>query len=255
MSSPTDPERWPNNFFVNLLDAGTAWRPGGVGRERLRRDRSCDGQVKWTATAADLVFGAHSELRALAEVYASDDAKEKFVRDFVAAWVKVMDLDRYDLLAQARAGRPRAASGSFAVQPYGKSTGFTDTVQLAPGSQTYLEVQWAPDLPGTVDTGLCGFPVCLLWGDLTDSGVEVVAGSVLTAAIRVMDQARPRTAPLDGHGQCGHGKFGAHMLAHRPANYLAGEPVEDHGQVEPALAGRDIGDIRQPDPGLCRGRL
>src|SRR3954452_16508224 len=170
-----------------------------------------------------------------------------------------------------------------------------------------------------MDTGLYGFPVCLLWGDVTDGGVDrptivigldggeqvaprgiavgvfalmdefgfqgagdaldrriapavwlaahrwgdgggpqdvaIIAGSVLTAAIRVMDQARPRTAPLDGHGQCGHGKFGAHMLAHRPTNYLAGEPVEDHGQVEPALAVRDIGDIRQPDPGLRRGRL
>ena len=94
------------------------------------------------------------------------------------------------------------------------------------------------------------------WGDgggLQD--LAIIAGSVLTAAIRVMDQARPRTVPLDGHGQCGNGKFGAHMLAPRPTNCLAGEPVEDHGQVEPALAGRDIGDIRQPDPGLCRGRL
>jgi catalase-peroxidase len=60
------------------------------------------GKAKWTATAADLVFGAHSQLRALAEVYASDDGKEKFVRDFVAAWTKVMNLDRFDLLAKAR---------------------------------------------------------------------------------------------------------------------------------------------------------
>ena len=71
------------------------------------------------------------------------------------------------------------------------------------------------------------------WGD--DGGlrdVAVIAGSVLTAAIRVMDQARPRTAPLDGHGQCGHSEYSAHMLAHCPANYLSGEQVEDHGQVE-----------------------
>jgi len=66
---------------------------------------------KWTATAADLVFGAHSQLRALAEVYASDDAKEKFVRDFVAAWSKVMNLDRYDLLAEAQ-GRRRSAAAT-----------------------------------------------------------------------------------------------------------------------------------------------
>jgi catalase-peroxidase len=89
-----------NDFFVNLLDVGTAWRPKGdnvyEGADRAT------GKVKWTATAADLVFGAHSQLRALAEVYASDDAKEKFVKDFVTAWNKVMNLDRYDLLARAR---------------------------------------------------------------------------------------------------------------------------------------------------------
>jgi catalase-peroxidase len=68
--------------------------------------------LKWTATAADLVFGAHSQLRALAEVFASDDAKEKFVRDFVAAWSKVMSLDRYDLLARTRDGRQRADAAS-----------------------------------------------------------------------------------------------------------------------------------------------
>jgi catalase-peroxidase len=68
------------------------------------------GKVRWTATAADLVFGAHSQLRALAEVYASDDGKDKFVRDFVRAWDKVMNLDRFDLLAKARAGRKRAAA-------------------------------------------------------------------------------------------------------------------------------------------------
>ena len=91
-----------NDFFVNLLDVSTAWRPSASdGKVYEGSDRST-GNARWTATAADLVFGAHSQLRALAEVYASDDAKEKFVDDFVAAWNKVMSLDRYDLLAQAR---------------------------------------------------------------------------------------------------------------------------------------------------------
>ena len=67
------------------------------GRERVRGSRSRHGEVKWTATAVDLVFGRNSQLRALAEVYACDDSKEKFVRDFVAAWNKVMNLDRFDL--------------------------------------------------------------------------------------------------------------------------------------------------------------
>jgi catalase-peroxidase len=70
------------------------------------------GQVKWTGTAVDLVFGSNSKLRAIAEVYAQEDSKEKFVRDFVAAWDKVMNNDRYDLLAQARDGRRRAAAAS-----------------------------------------------------------------------------------------------------------------------------------------------
>jgi catalase-peroxidase len=99
-----------NDFFVNLLDAGTAWRPSAPGESFYEGTDRATGKVKWTATAADLVFGAHSQLRALAEVYASDDGKEKFVRDFVAAWNKVMTLDRYDLLAQARSMRPRAAA-------------------------------------------------------------------------------------------------------------------------------------------------
>jgi catalase-peroxidase len=91
-----------NDFFVNLLDVGTAWRPSASGENAYEGTDRATGKVKWTATAADLVFGAHSQLRALAEVYASDDAKETFVRHFVAAWNKVMNLDRYDLLAQAR---------------------------------------------------------------------------------------------------------------------------------------------------------
>jgi catalase-peroxidase len=86
-----------NDFFVNLLDIGTAWAPS-VSEENVYEGRGrANGPVKWTATAVDLVFGANSQLRALAEVYASDDAKEKFVRDFVAAWTKVMNLDRFDL--------------------------------------------------------------------------------------------------------------------------------------------------------------
>ncbi|MFF9127758.1 catalase/peroxidase HPI [Streptomyces sp. NPDC014889] len=85
-----------NDFFVNLLDMGTQWRPTSATAETFEgRDRAT-GEVRWTGSRVDLVFGAHSELRALAEVYASDDAREKFVRDFVAAWDKVMNLDRYE---------------------------------------------------------------------------------------------------------------------------------------------------------------
>jgi catalase-peroxidase len=86
-----------NDFFVNLLDMGTEWKPSAATENVYEgRDRST-GEVKWTATAVDLVFGSHSELRALSEVYASDDNKEKFVHDFVVAWDKVMNLDRFDL--------------------------------------------------------------------------------------------------------------------------------------------------------------
>jgi catalase-peroxidase len=99
-----------NDFFVNLLDAGTAWRPSASAKNTYEGSDRSTGKIKWTATAADLVFGAHSQLRAIAEVYASDDGKERFVRDFVAAWNKVMNLDRYDLLAQARGARQRAVA-------------------------------------------------------------------------------------------------------------------------------------------------
>ncbi len=91
------PESLTNDFFVNLLDMNTKWQPSssseGVyeGRDRAK------GEIKWTGTRVDLVFGSNSELRAIAEVYASDDSKEAFVKDFVAAWGKVMNLDRYDL--------------------------------------------------------------------------------------------------------------------------------------------------------------
>ncbi len=86
-----------NDFFANLLDMATTWQPTSEDATTFEgRDRAT-GEVKWTGSRVDLIFGANSELRALAEVYAGDDAKEKFVRDFVAAWVKVMNLDRFDL--------------------------------------------------------------------------------------------------------------------------------------------------------------
>lgn len=85
-----------NDFFVNLLDMGTAWKADETQEVFEGIDRAT-GEKKWTATRVDLIFGSNSELRALAEVYASDDAKEKFVNDFVAAWNKVMNLDRFDL--------------------------------------------------------------------------------------------------------------------------------------------------------------
>ncbi|GIK23677.1 MAG: catalase peroxidase [Ignavibacteriota bacterium] len=86
-----------NDFFVNVLDMGTAWAPASAGGDVFEgRDRKT-GKPKWTATRVDLVFGSNSQLRALAEVYAQSDAKEKFARDFVAAWVKVMNLDRFDV--------------------------------------------------------------------------------------------------------------------------------------------------------------
>ena len=85
-----------NDFFVNLLDMGTEWKTS-ASEEHVYEGHDLTGGVKWTATAVDLVFGSHSQLRALSEVYASDDSKEKFVRDFVAAWNKVMNLDRFDL--------------------------------------------------------------------------------------------------------------------------------------------------------------
>jgi len=85
-----------NDFFTNLLDMGITWKATDDSQDTFEA-RDASGNVKWTGTRADLVFGSNSELRALAEVYASDDAKEKFVTDFVAAWSKVMDLDRYDV--------------------------------------------------------------------------------------------------------------------------------------------------------------
>ncbi|NIM49742.1 MAG: catalase-peroxidase, partial [Gemmatimonadales bacterium] len=91
------PETLTNDFFVNLLDMNTKWQASStVGGVFEGRDRAT-GKLKWTGTRVDLVFGSNSQLRAIAEVYACDDAQEKFVRDFVAAWDKVMNLDRFDL--------------------------------------------------------------------------------------------------------------------------------------------------------------
>jgi catalase-peroxidase len=86
-----------NDFFVNLLDMGTTWQATSEDANTFEGRDAVTGEVTWTGSRADLVFGANSELRALAEVYASDDAKEKFAADFVAAWNKVMNLDRFDL--------------------------------------------------------------------------------------------------------------------------------------------------------------
>jgi catalase-peroxidase len=91
------PERLTNDFFVNLLDMSTQWQPCADSEGVYEgRDRKTN-EVKWTGTRVDLIFGSHSQLRALAEVYACADSKEKFVDDFVAAWTKVMDLGRFDL--------------------------------------------------------------------------------------------------------------------------------------------------------------
>ncbi len=92
-----NPGSLTNDFFVNLLDLGTTWHATSQDASTFEGRDAASGQVKWTGSRADLVFGSNSELRALAEVYASDDAKEKFVADFVAAWHKVMDLDRFDV--------------------------------------------------------------------------------------------------------------------------------------------------------------
>lgn len=92
------PERLSNDFFINLLDMATAWKAVSEDKELYEGFDRSTGQTKWTATRADLVFGSNAELRAIAEVYASKDAQEKFVNDFVAAWNKVMNLDRFDLV-------------------------------------------------------------------------------------------------------------------------------------------------------------
>jgi catalase-peroxidase len=91
------PETLTNDFFVNLLDMNTTWKASSIGEGVYEgRDRATD-KLKWTGTRVDLVFGSNSQLRAIAEVYACDDSKEAFVKDFAAAWNKVMNLDRYDV--------------------------------------------------------------------------------------------------------------------------------------------------------------
>ncbi|HET7618274.1 MAG TPA: catalase/peroxidase HPI [Vicinamibacterales bacterium] len=90
-----------NDFFVNLLDTDTEWRPTSEAADLFEGRSRATGERRWTGSRVDLIFGSHSELRALAEVYACDDAKEKFVRDFAAAWTKVMNLDRFDLATPA----------------------------------------------------------------------------------------------------------------------------------------------------------
>ncbi len=91
------PETLTNDFFVNLLDMNTKWQKSAASEDVMEgRDRAT-GELKWTGTVVDLVFGSNSQLRALAEAYACNDSKDAFVKDFVAAWNKVMNLDRFDL--------------------------------------------------------------------------------------------------------------------------------------------------------------
>ena len=91
------PESLTNDFFVNLLDMGTVWTPDSEAGDVFEGHDRATGELKWTGTRVDLIFGSNSELRAISEVYASDDAQDKFVLDFVAAWNKVMNADRFDL--------------------------------------------------------------------------------------------------------------------------------------------------------------
>ena len=100
------PETLTNDFFVNLLDMRTQWQPSGSEGVYEGRDRKTN-EVKWTGTRVDLIFGSHSQLRALAEVYACADSNEKFVKDFIAAWTKVMDLDRFDGRSETRSAGGR----------------------------------------------------------------------------------------------------------------------------------------------------
>ena len=105
-----NPEALTNDYFVNLLDMNTEWKKSKICEHFFDGRDVKTGKARWTASSADLVFGSNSQLRAIAEVYASDDAKEKFVRDFVAAWNKVMNLDRFDLDPALRGGAKTSAS-------------------------------------------------------------------------------------------------------------------------------------------------
>ena len=93
----TSPGMLTNDFFVNLLDMSTEWKASSTTEGAFEGIDRKTGEVKWTGTRADLIFGSNSQLRAVSEVYAASDSKEKFVKDFVAAWDKVMNLDRFDL--------------------------------------------------------------------------------------------------------------------------------------------------------------
>jgi len=101
------PGQLTNDFFVNLLDVNTAWKVSDAANEVYEGADRKTGSKKWTATRHDLVFGSHPELRAIAEIYGSSDSQEKFVKDFVAAWTKVTNLDRYDLSSSAASGKAR----------------------------------------------------------------------------------------------------------------------------------------------------
>jgi catalase-peroxidase len=105
------PETLSNDFFVNLLDVGTEWQKSAKDKQLFEGKDRKTGQVKWTGSRVDLVFGSNSQLRAIAEIYASDDAKKKFIDDFVAAWTKVMNLDRFDLDPASRKGAKPAKDG------------------------------------------------------------------------------------------------------------------------------------------------
>ena len=106
------PEKLTNDFFVNLLDMSTEWQRSAMCDHFFEgRDRT-SGEVKWLGSRVDLVFGSNSQLRAIAEVYASKDAEQKFVIDFVAAWNKVMNLDRFDLDSEKLKGAKSVASGN-----------------------------------------------------------------------------------------------------------------------------------------------
>ena len=91
------PGKLTNEFFVNLLDMNTAWKATSEDEEIYLGSDRTTGQPKWMATRADLVFGSNAELRAIAEIYASADGKDKFIKDFIQAWTKVMNLDRFDI--------------------------------------------------------------------------------------------------------------------------------------------------------------
>ena len=99
-----------NDFFVNLLDMGTEWRKSGVCEHFFEGTDRKSGEVRWTASPVDLVFGSNSQLRAIAETYAAADAEAKFVGDFAAAWGKVMNLDRFDLDSNLRDGSSRPST-------------------------------------------------------------------------------------------------------------------------------------------------